>query len=109
MTHHQAMVYKRSAIGDERYNLDYKLAADYDFTLRLLQKTSHVVQLPYPICVFEAGGVSQTHAAQARGEEFRIRRLHKACSAMENVLTYMRQSLAYAIRRFSPALYQALR
>ncbi|MCD8498238.1 MAG: glycosyltransferase [Alphaproteobacteria bacterium] len=31
-THHQAMVYKRAALGDMRYDLRYKIASDYDLT-----------------------------------------------------------------------------
>ena len=109
ITHHQAMLYKRAAISDARYNLEYKLAADYEFTLRFLQRTKAVCQLDYPICVFEAGGISQSYAGQARAEEFQIRRTHKVCSGLDNMLIYARQSLAYIVRRFSPALYRALR
>ncbi|HPF79206.1 MAG TPA: glycosyltransferase family 2 protein, partial [Alphaproteobacteria bacterium] len=58
-THHQAMVYSRALIGDARYSLSYKIAADYDLTLRLLKKVKKISYLPQAICLFESGGVSQ--------------------------------------------------
>lgn len=40
-THHQAMIYRREAVGELRYDLRYEIAADYDFTCRFLLDTKH--------------------------------------------------------------------
>ena len=63
-THHQSMLYKTSCIGDLRYNETYTIAADYDFTARFLQQTKNVKYIPAPICIFEAGGISQQQTSQ---------------------------------------------
>ena len=44
--HHQAMLYRRAAAGNLRYDLQYKIAADYDFTARFLQQTDKTLYIP---------------------------------------------------------------
>jgi putative colanic acid biosynthesis glycosyltransferase len=105
ITHHQAMLYKRSVIGDLRYDESYKLAADYKFTLQFLKQAESHIQVDFPICIFETGGISQTHAAKARQEEKVIRKELK----IRSPLTYFRQSMAFYIRYHYPQLYRKLK
>ena len=60
-THHQAMLYRREAIGDLRYNRRYRIAGDYDFTARFLRS------LRYPVDMTE--GHSHERDPQKRAAE----------------------------------------
>lgn len=104
-THHQSMIYKRVKIVDLRYNKDYKIAADYDFTLRFLQNAENITYIPQPLCIFEQGGLSQKHAALGRKEQRDIRKRLNICSSLENYLVSLAQSLNLHLRRFSPWAY----
>lgn len=108
-THHQAMLYNADAIGGLRYDLRYKLAADYDFTARFLSKINVAHKCPFPICIFESGGVSQTHAADSRAEEAQIREDLKLGSPLTNKLTLLRQRAALTVRQRFPSLYVTLK
>lgn len=108
-THHQAMLYKRSAIGKLRYDLKYKIAADYDFTARFLKNTKHALYCEIPICIFEIGGLSQTNANQARKEEARIRSALGLGSPLFNMITTVRQIIAQIIKTKTPWLYRIMR
>jgi len=76
ITHHQAMIFRRSVIDDHAiaYDLNYPIAADYDFVLRVLKHCQNPEFLPQEICLFEHGGLSYQKRDQARLEQFRIRR-----------------------------------
>lgn len=104
-THHQAMLYRREIIGDLRYDTAYTIAADYKFTCTFLIKSRTVRYCPYPVCIFEPGGLSQTNVRQGRIEQFCIREEMKACSATRNTLIYLGQTVSMALRRHFPALY----
>lgn len=108
-THHQAMLYRRERIGDLRYNLSYKIAADYDFTARFLRSTEKTLYMPFPVCVFEPGGVSQTSAKAGRREQFRSRAKLRLCSPVENLTIYAAQTVLWTFRTAFPRLYWALK
>lgn len=110
-TFHQAMLFERSAIGDMRFKMDYKIAADYDFVLRFLDglPEERVIYIPQPVCVFESGGLSQRRAGQGRMEQFRIRKDLKACGPLRNIVIVSGQFILWQVRRFSPGLYRLLR
>ncbi len=109
ITHHQAMMYHRETIKDMRYDLSYRLAADYDFTARLLKENPEVFYCGFPICIFEAGGVSQKNAKAARAEEYKIRQNLELCSSLMNMAVNMRQIFAHALKTKAPHLYYKLR
>ncbi|MCD8493951.1 MAG: glycosyltransferase [Alphaproteobacteria bacterium] len=110
-THHQAMVYDRAVLGDLRYDLSYKIAADYDLTLRFLQQNGagKIVYWPHALCRFEAGGISQQRAQQGRAEQYKIRQALRLVLPPLNMLIYKGQSLSLALRKHMPGLYRALR
>lgn len=137
ITHHQAMFYKRAKINAAfpaetgisqnfkrfllsqemqnshqfklRHNPQYKIAADYDFTARFLKYGSETLHLPFPICLYESGGLSQKNAALGRREEFEIRKNLGLCFDFQNHLIYWKQSLAWLIRQNFPFIYRLLR
>lgn len=108
ITHHQAMLYKRGTIGDLRYDMRYKIAADYDFTFRFLKRAKTIHYCPAALCIFEEGGLSQKKRRHGRNEEFLIRN-NQDIPPAENIAVYMRQTLAAFIKAFMPALYRKLR
>lgn len=108
-THHQAMVYSRAMIGVSRYCERYRIAADYEFTLRVLERCPHVEYIAQPLCEFESGGVSQSHAWEGRIEQFKIRHDLKVCNIFENLCIFVAQTLAHTLRGNVPRLYWWLR
>lgn len=104
-THHQSMFYKRNQIRGLRYDLNYKIAADYDFTLRFLNKSQTCLYVPIPISMFRSGGISQTRVVQGRNEQFAIRQKQKATSLPVNALTYAMQTVSWGLRACAPGLY----
>lgn len=110
-THHQAMLYRREKLQHFCFDLRYKIAADYDLTLRFLQGVSEpeILYLPNPVCIFEAGGLSQQKAAQGRKEQFDIRARLRLCSRFMNAIIYTAQTASLMLRRVWPALYWRLR
>lgn len=108
-THHQAMIYKRAALGDIRYNAKYKISGDYDLTVRLLQKTDNVLYLPTPICIFESGGISQSQATLGRKEQFEVRKNLGLMSPLTNRAIYSTQAIIWTFRTLFPNLYWHLK
>ncbi len=113
-THHQAMLYRRESLGNLRYDLNYKIAADYDLTLQFLFSSplgrgmkgeGLITYIPIPICIFETGGVSQTNAKQGRDEQFISRQKNKSCGQFQNYLIRLIQLFRYKIRKYIPLLY----
>ncbi|MCB1532941.1 MAG: glycosyltransferase [Alphaproteobacteria bacterium] len=109
ITHHQAMLYDRAALQNLRYDTGYKIAADYDFTARFLLTKPEALYCPFPICIFESGGLSQQQAKAARQEEAAIRRTLGLTSTLSRALIYMRQSAAHILKTRIPALYRIMR
>jgi putative colanic acid biosynthesis glycosyltransferase len=103
-THHQSMVYKGGCVDDLRYDLKYKIAADYDFTLKFLETAKEILHIPTPLCIFESGGISQTSALKGRIEQFKIRH-HLKTKLLDNIKTFTLQSVVYFLRRISPRFY----
>lgn len=108
-TQHQAMLYRRGALGDLRFRLTYPIGADYAFTLEALARARSVRRLSFPVCIFAGGGRSEQSAGRGRHDQWRIRREvlalgPAACAAIAAV-----QCAAMAIRRRHPTLFARLR
>lgn len=108
-THHQSIFYARETINDLRYDQRYDIAADYKFTAEFLRHASDVFYWPRPVCLFEAGGVSQRRAFRGRMQQSLIRRELQMTLPMEEVLIVWKQTAAYTLRRIAPKLYWRLR
>ncbi len=104
-THHQAMLYRREALANMRYDERYKIAADYDLTVRFLGGTNKVLYLPAPICIFESGGVSQQQVRLGRREQMQIRKQNNLSGPLMNAGIFAAQSLAWQARQNMPNLY----
>lgn len=108
-SHHQAMLYRRDLIGNFRYDTNYKIAADYKFTLQFLKKCNTVVYAPFPLCLFESGGISQQKATLGRREQFEIRKELKTTSTPSNHLISLKQKIIWTIRQIFPNLYWSIK
>lgn len=108
-THHQAMVYRADKIADLRYNTEYEIAADYEFTARFLQQNSNALYIPRAICDFEPGGISQQKASQGRKEQQQIRKNLELCTPIENRIITAAQACLWSFRESCPSLYWRLK
>lgn len=78
---HQAMFSKRELF--DLYGLfttEYKIAADYEWLLRVLKKGADIRYVPGDVCYFLAGGTSMVQGAACAEEVRQI-----ACNALETV------------------------
>lgn len=107
-THHQAMIYSKKILQDLRYDTSYQIASDYDLTWNVLNKSKNILYLPFPICLFEAGGVSQQQVVAGRKEQFKIRQNH-GVAILKNIWIFVKQSLVYGLRCVAPKLYWLLK
>lgn len=108
-THHQSIFYNRHSLGALRYDTSYKIAADYDLTLRFLKTGQRqCLYIDIPVCIFESGGVSQKNITQGRQEQF-ISRKDNGMPFIKNLTITTKQKIASIIRRLCPLLYQRLK
>lgn len=111
ITHHQAMLYRRHTIRDFkiRYSLLYKIASDYDFTVRFLLKAKKILYIPKPICIFEQGGISQQKAWLGRKEQYLIREKTEMVPQYKNLWILLIQTFSSSLKSFSPGLYRMVK
>lgn len=108
-THHQAMLYRRATIAGQAFDARWPIGADYAFTLHALAGARRVERLPFGLCVFAAGGLSQRCAAVGRADQTAIRREVLGLSRASCTAIAALQWTAHALRqRFAP-LYRTLR
>lgn len=105
-THHQAMIYRRTPL---RYDTQYKIAADYDFTVRFLKNANNVHYIPCAICLFEDGGISQQRKEDGRREQFEIRKQTRLCGRCRNRIIRAAQTASASLKVTRPTLYRALK
>lgn len=110
ISHHQSMLFRRDVIEHNaiRYDLSYRIAADYDFVLRHVRASRSTHYLPRPICVFERGGTSYQKRHAGRLEQFHIRRTFYS-STIFAAAVYVAQWVLLSFRGLFPAGYWALR
>lgn len=108
-THHQAMVYKRSLIGELRYELAYPIGADYAFTIGYLRLAKTVLRLDWPVCVFQQGGMTYQSEWQAEMDQWCIRRDKVGVSLPARLFIWLVHWASHILRSRLPFLYRALR
>jgi len=70
---HQACFIKRDLIANNKYDLRYKIAADYHFVLKCFLAGVKIMQLPETISVISSGGISDANRLRAFKEFLKIR------------------------------------
>lgn len=111
--HHQSIFYRRADIGGLRYELDYRIGADWVFTARMIRKTGKVRGMRRAICRFERGGLSQSGdpkvLAQIHSERVRaLSEVFRVPVPAARALLTVKETVE-AIRRRYPGLYDRLR
>ena len=95
---------RRHIIRDHKmhYSLRYKVASDYEFTARFLQKAKKIIYVKKPICIFEQGGLSQQQAALGRKEQYIIRENLDMVPQAKNLWILMVQAAAWHLPQRLP-------
>ncbi len=109
ITHHQAMLYRRSTVADLRYDTDYTISADYAFTLEMIARAVRSHHMERVICDYQTGGISQTQAALGRQENFIIRRDRLLMNPIYNQLIYTINRFSSYLKQNYPKLYSKIR
>jgi len=74
---HQTMYFENERLRQFGFRLDYKLSADYCLLLEFLQGLDlqrDVMQLAFPLCIFDTTGVSHKRRFEAIREDMDIRK-----------------------------------
>lgn len=108
-THHQSMLYSRKSLGALRYSLSFPIAADYDFTLNFLKRSRGISYFPFPISVFERGGVSGRRVRQSVFDLYRIKRANLGFSSLASLALVVFALSVLMVRKLSPRLYDSIR
>ena len=114
-THHQAMFYKVDIIKEYnlRYDLQYKIAADYALTANYLKYCKSFLYLDIVFCGFKQGGVSSVNTDKTALELYDIKTnilgLHKIqiffILTVQKILNFIRKKFTglYNLLRFKNA------
>ncbi|WP_010272268.1 glycosyltransferase family 2 protein [Paenibacillus senegalensis] len=109
-THHQAMVYRRNLLTELSYRQEFKIGADYAFTIEVLERCQgHIVYWPEPICIFEQGGVSSVHSHTGEQDQWEIRKTIMKMPLYQRALVHMLHRLALLLKSKLPILYKRMR
>lgn len=110
-THHQAMFYRRDAVGKQRYRPEYRIAADYGFTCEFLNKYTDAVYMPLPVCLFEGGGITSSGNIHLRGmkEQWLIGREILRRTFAQRFFVLALHLAKHGLMRLAPSLYRRLR
>jgi len=95
---HQSMIAKRSLC--EEYNTDYRFVSDIDWAIRLLKKSSKVVNTKLTLSKFLIGGYSRKYTMESLKERFSMLCTHFNCAKV--ILNHLKLSfkfIVYIIRR----------
>ncbi|HSK39305.1 MAG TPA: glycosyltransferase family 2 protein [Arenibaculum sp.] len=108
-THHQAFFYHRRVVDGLRYDLDYKVGADYAFTIAALRRARSVLRLHIPLAVCAPPGWSALHPAIGRRDQWRIRRNLLALPPFVCNAIALFQNMTWHVRTTFPYLFHKLR
>jgi putative colanic acid biosynthesis glycosyltransferase len=98
-THHQSIFYKSKILSTLRYDLNYKVGADYKLTAQFYLLTKKYTYINSPVSIFEFGGLNQIKYIDGAIEQFKIRRELFDLSLFINVLFFLRSLIGVNILR----------
>ena len=108
-TAHQAILFRRAALGQPAYDTRYQIAADYDLICRLYTAGGGVERLSMPICIYELGGRSAADTGATLREEARVRAERFGMPAwLSGLIMHVKHGAWKATQRF-PGLRKSLR
>lgn len=110
-THHQAMFYKLDIIKKNKlkYDLQYKIAADYAFTANYLKYCHTFLYLNFAFCGFKQGGISSLNTADTFNELLKIKNEILQLSTIKIKLIIFIQSMILKFKKYFIKCYTLLR
>lgn len=108
---HQAMFFHHR-YARLRYDLDYKLSADYDYIVRavkMLENQSDMQLLDMVVSRFDMTGVSNSRRISGIMEDFRLRVNNELCSNLSSGVYAARSICLMVLKQFSYPLYLLMR
>jgi putative colanic acid biosynthesis glycosyltransferase len=106
---HQAMYYRRSLIGAQRYEPRFRVAGDYCFTAQFLIKKPRILRLHEALCIFDLSGTSVRNKRRGREENWLVQRdVLRLSLARRLMIRGAYLGTAFLSGRF-PALYKRIR
>lgn len=73
---HQTMYFENERLREMHFRENYRLSADYCMLIEFLtgmDRSTAVLQLPFPLCVFDTTGISHKRRFEALKEDMQIR------------------------------------
>ncbi|WOF72456.1 glycosyltransferase family 2 protein [Parvibaculaceae bacterium PLY_AMNH_Bact1] len=111
--HHQAIFYRRDKLPAPAYNTEFSVAADWALTAKLYVEGANFRRLPFAVCVFERGGLSQSYdkgiVARIRRERLQVYDQVFQYSRLRTGLILLIKEAAEQLRERLPGLYDRLR
>ena len=108
-THHQAMLFRRTAIGDKPYLTRFRVAADYALVCRLAAEDHHFLVTNKDVCFFTGAGLSEQLSSIGRREQIRIRRHALRHSRLRSAMIAGLQWCSSRFRHVAPGIYRRFR
>jgi hypothetical protein len=108
--HHQSIFYSMNIVNrfEIRFDTSFRIASDYDFTLKVLSSSSQNLQINLVISKFERGGASSTHWITGMKEQFRVRRKNNI-GVIFSTMVFVRQFILVGFRHSFPRIWDYLR
>lgn len=106
--HHQATFYRRGLFADHGdFEIGLRIAADYEFNLRLVKHQVRFKALRLRIAACSPGGLSDSGIWAVYGEEIRVRHLYYRswrCWLWDiaSVIRYLRKKIVRSLARHQP-------
>jgi glycosyltransferase involved in cell wall biosynthesis len=70
---HQSLIVKKSLFQEfNNFDTSFKMAADYDFIIRMMLNGKKGILLPYALSVFRMGGISNTHIEEGTQDKINV-------------------------------------
>ena len=108
-THHQAFFFKADLLKGTNYNIEYKIAADYELICRLYMRNEHIEKVDADICQFHLDGLSSNHYFQGVIEQQQVRCYILKMGYFENGATLVLKVISRFFRVIMPSIYSQLR
>jgi len=110
-TNHQSMVYRRDVILANMllYDTTYKIAADYEFTVRFLKFAHKVGYIPQAFSIFLKGGLSEQRMEDGAKEAGRVRKEVLGCTWVTRLICRILIKLSHFVSRHLGKVYGWLR
>lgn len=103
---HQATIFRRTLLGNNPYNIEYKICGDYELIARLSNCNVTCQVVDVPLVCFELGGVSTLRINRLSIEAFKIQRRVLKQSTAICCISWVRRQLSLVVNLITTKLIQ---